>query len=224
MWRKLLSGCGVLKQQLCRRYSTATATSAVNSMLLRSLKEHYLQVSKMIPPPKVSPPSPFTVVKGALDGDGTGPVLKRSYGDDDEEIILSVMRMDNIIPGGDGDGYDSNQLFLHVVVSKPAEKESLLFLCALFPDALGIHSVAIRPSGEAFSSSALRSSALRFTGPRFQELDEGMKDAFHSYIEERGVGDSLFPFLQAWLYVKDHRNLVRWFKLVGSFVKETKSV
>ncbi|KAM5550629.1 uncharacterized protein ABKV19_027130 [Rosa sericea] len=228
MWRKAtaFSGFGAtLKQQLCRRHSTATAT-AVNSMLLRSLKEHYLEVSKMTPPPKVNPPSPFTVVKGALDG--AGPVLKRTYGD--EQISISVMRMDNIIPGGglaaggeDGaDDDDINQLFLHVEVSKPGQKESLLFLCGLYPDALGIHSVSIRPMADASDYAAPRSSA--YTGPLFEDLDEGMKDAFHSYIEERGVGDSLFPFLRAWLYVKDHRNLMRWFKTVGSFVNETKSV
>lgn len=45
-----------------------------------------------------------------------------------------------------------------------------------------------------------------------------MRDAFHSFIEERGVNESLFPFLQAYMYVKDHRGLVRWFKTVGQFV------
>lgn len=191
-------------------------------MLLRSLKEHYLEVSKMTPPPKVNPPEPFTVVKGALDANG--PVLRRSYGD--EQITISVMRLANIIPGGGAaadadDADDINQLFLHVDVSKPGQKESLLFLCGLYPDALGIHSVSIRPMADDSDSAALRST---YTGPLFEDLDEGMRDAFHSYIEERGVGDNLFPFLRAWLYVKDHRNLMRWFKSVGSFVKENKSV
>nr|XP_011469331.1 PREDICTED: uncharacterized protein LOC101292157 isoform X2 [Fragaria vesca subsp. vesca] len=161
MWRKLSVGFAALtQQQLCWRHSTATAT-AVNSMLLRSLKEHYLEVSKMTPPPKVNPPSPFTVVKGALDG--TGPVLRRSYGD--EEISIAVMRLANIIPDADADADDINQLFIHVDVSKPSEKESLLFLCALYPDALGIHSVSMRRMAEP---SALRSSALRYNGPRFE--------------------------------------------------------
>ncbi|KAH0900980.1 hypothetical protein HID58_040483 [Brassica napus] len=39
-----------------------------------------------------------------------------------------------------------------------------------------------------------------------------MRGVFHSFLEERGVNESLFPFLQAWIYVKDHRNLLRWFK------------
>lgn len=54
-------------------------------------------------------------------------------------------------------------------------------------------------------------------------MDERMRDVFHNYLEERGVNDSLFPFLQAWLYVKDHRNLMHWFKSVGTFVNQNKS-
>ena len=58
----------------------------------------------------------------------------------------------------------------------------------------------------------------------YRELDEKMRDAFHSYIEERGVNESLFKFLQAWLYVKEHRNLMRWFKTMGLFVDGKKPV
>ncbi|CAN7069983.1 unnamed protein product [Brassica oleracea var. botrytis] len=47
-----------------------------------------------------------------------------------------------------------------------------------------------------------------------------MRDVFHSFLEERGVNESLFPFLQAWIYVKDHRNLLRWFKSVGTESEE----
>lgn len=60
MWRRLVSG-GHLRLLPCRsvpRRSAAaasaaspTVSAAVNSILLRSLKEHYLEVSKMTPPP-----------------------------------------------------------------------------------------------------------------------------------------------------------------------------
>ncbi|GMJ13746.1 hypothetical protein like AT4G32605 [Hibiscus trionum] len=193
----------------------ASSTAVVDSLLLRSLKEHYLEVSKMNPPPKVNPPSPFTIIKGALDSNG--PVLKRTYGK--EEISIFVMRLANIIRGeGDDPEEDGiNQLFLHVDVSKPGQENSLQFLCGLYPDALGIHSVSMRPKVD---SSADAVAPSKYNGPVFEDLDEKMRDAFHSFVEERGVNESLFPFLQAWLYVKDHRNLLRWFKSVGSFVKE----
>ncbi|KAL4360891.1 hypothetical protein GQ457_04G015930 [Hibiscus cannabinus] len=193
----------------------ASAAAAVDSLLLRSLKEHFLEVSRLNPPPKVNPPSPFTIIKGALDSNG--PVLKRTYGK--EEISIFVMRLANIIRGeGDDPEEDGiNQLFLHVDVSKPGQEVSLQFLCGLYPDALGIHSVSMRPKVD---SSVDAGAPSIYSGPVFEDLDEKMRDALHSFIEERGVNESLFPFLQAWLYVKDHRNLLRWFKSVGSFVKE----
>ena len=86
---------------------------------------------------KVSPPSPFTIVKGALDSQG--PVLKRSYGE--EEVSVYVMRLS--APEEEDSAMD--QLFIHVDVSKPSQKESLIFLCGLYEDALGIHSVSMRP-------------------------------------------------------------------------------
>ncbi|KAK0592716.1 hypothetical protein LWI29_024175 [Acer saccharum] len=157
--------------------------------------------------PKVSPPSPFTIVKGALENNG--PVLKRSYGH--EEINLYVMRLAQHYD--DDDVID--QLFLHVDVSKPGQKDSMQFLCGLYPDALGIHSVSLRPKLEAGGSLQ---DPSKYNGPVFGDLDERMRDEFHSYIEERGINSDLFQFLQAWLYVKENRNLMRWFSYVGYII------
>ncbi|MQM04953.1 hypothetical protein Taro_037753 [Colocasia esculenta] len=193
-------------------------SSAVDSIILRSLKEHYLEASRMTPPPKVNPPAPFKIVSGALEKQ-QGPVLHRKYGE--EEITVSVMRLVNILPSGaaedDADDDSINQLFLHVDISKPGQEEALHFLCGLYPDAIGIHSVCLRP--KLIGPGSFR----KYSGRIFQELDQKMRDAFHIFIEERGVNESLFSFLQAWLYVKDHRNLMRWFKSVGAFISESKT-
>ncbi|WOK99486.1 hypothetical protein Cni_G08198 [Canna indica] len=220
MLRRAFAGsdAALLWRSLARRSLSSGAASAVDSIILRSLKEHYLEVSKMTPPPKVNPPSPYAVVKGSLDLDG--PVLRRSY--KEEEISISVMRLSNILPSGadDEDGDDAiSQLFLHVDVSKPGQKESLHFLCGLYPDAVGIHSVCLRPK---VSESSGATNMTKYEGRMFQELEQKMRDGFHAYIETRGINEKLFPFLQAWLYVKDHRNLMRWFKNVGTFINEQK--
>ncbi|KAF3532702.1 hypothetical protein DY000_02036758 [Brassica cretica] len=55
---------------------------------------------------------------------------------------------------------------------------------------------------------ALRFLALALV---YRELDEKMRDVFHSFLEERGVNESLFPFLQA------------WFKSVGTYESESES-
>ncbi|KAI5578180.1 hypothetical protein BDE02_08G011900 [Populus trichocarpa] len=204
-----------------KRWSSTSPTSisaAVDTLLLRSLKEHYLQVSKMNPPPKVNPPPAFSIIKGALDGNG--PVLIRTYGN--EEIKLSIMRMAYIAPGdgeSDGNDEDVNQFFLHVDVSKPGQDKSLHFLCGLYTDALGIHSVSLRPK---LDGADFLEDTTTYSGPHFVELDERMRDAFHRFIEERGVNENLFDFLQAWLYVKEHRGLMRWFKTVGTYINENR--
>ncbi|KAK4385475.1 hypothetical protein Sango_2671500 [Sesamum angolense] len=248
MWRKaLVCAGGAVQRRMLQPWrtlasrSSSTASYAVNSMILRSLKDHYLEVSKMTllrnvegfygillwiiffaaslvawpvlqwRDEKISPPSPYTVVKGALDSGG--PVLRRTF--QDEEINISVMRLVDIIPGGSGDDSSDdsiNQLFVHVDISKPGLQESLHFLCGLYPDALGIHSVSLRPKAESSGSLVI---PTKYNGPVFEF------EMLHGYIEERGINESLFPFLQAWLYVKDHRDLMRWFKTVGSFVNET---
>lgn len=38
--------------------ATASSSAAVDSLILRSLKDHYLEVSKMVPPPVANLPSP----------------------------------------------------------------------------------------------------------------------------------------------------------------------
>ncbi|KAJ6317278.1 hypothetical protein OIU76_012925 [Salix suchowensis] len=168
-----------------------------------TITKHYLQVSKTNPPPKVNPPPAFSIIKGALDGDG--PVLIRTFGN--EEIKLSIMRMAYIAPGdgeSDENDEDMNQFFLHVDVSKPGQDKSLHFLCGLYTDALGIHSVSLRPK---LDGADFLDDTTTYSGPHFVELDERMRDAFHGFIEERGVNENLFNFLQAWLYLKEHRSL-----------------
>ncbi|CAN6469533.1 unnamed protein product [Victoria cruziana] len=202
-----------------RGLSTAASSSAVDSIVLRSLKDHYFEVSKMSPPPKVNPPDPYTIVKGALDNNG--PVLRRTY--EQEEIRISVMRLANLVPEDaqeEAGGDDINQLFLHVDVEKPGNDEVLHFLCGLYPDAMGIQAVSVRKKEKVPTAQAVVCIPSCYQGPSFQDLDEKLRDAFHNYIEKRGVNERLFPFLQAWLYVKDHRRLMHWFKTVGTFINK----
>lgn len=153
-------------RMLATSASSSSASSVLDSILLRSLKEHYLEESKMTPPPKVSPPIPFKVVKGAIDS--AGPVLQGSHGE--EEITISVMRMANIFPGGgdDDDLEGISQLFLHVDISKPGRENHLHFLCGLYPDAIGIHSVSFLPKRDD-SSRSLRIPP-RYQGPEFLHI------------------------------------------------------
>lgn len=188
MWKRAVVGAvGALR----RPFSSEGGgiSPAVNSMLLRSLKDHYQEVAKMNMPPvsallslslsvrvllqlqtlahvtvaralqKVSPPSPFTIVKGALDSHG--PVLKRNYGE--EEVTVYVMRLS----APEDEDSATDQLFIHVDVFKPSQKESLIFLCGLYEDALGIHSVSMRPKLEDSGYVLIPS---QYSGPVFASV------------------------------------------------------
>ncbi|KAF5742491.1 putative Mitochondrial glycoprotein family protein [Tripterygium wilfordii] len=148
-----------VEESACRKHSApAMAHDSMSALNL----QYFLLRRRFNIAPKVSPPSPFTIMKGALDS--SGPVLKRTYGN--EEISISVMRLANIIPdGGDDDGDDGiNQLFLHVDVSKPDQNVSVHFLCGLYPDALGIHSVSMRSKLEMSESLTIS----KYNGPVFE--------------------------------------------------------
>lgn len=111
----------------------------------------------------MNPPSPFSILKGAVDNNG--PVLKRFYGE--EEISINVMRLENIIPFEDRDDDDDDvgQLFIHVDVSKPGQTESLQFLCGLYCEALEIHAVSMRPRHD---KSSLFAAGSEYNGPVYE--------------------------------------------------------
>ena len=111
----------------------------------------------------MDPPEPFEVV------DGKSPVLRRSYGGGGEEIRVSAARSVSIHGGGGGDEDDLSEVLLHVEVSKPREDESLHFLCGLYPDALGIHSVFMGPkTGAGGDSESPVVSPTAYNGPNFR--------------------------------------------------------
>ncbi|GLJ30822.1 hypothetical protein SUGI_0612070 [Cryptomeria japonica] len=194
---------------------SAGSGGRIESRVLDHLKKHYFEASKMQPPPKINPPKPFAVIKGSLDS--SGPVLSRNY--NQEEIKITVSRLADLGETDNGDDSNEeniNQLFLIVVIAKGDKGPALQFLCDLYPDAMGIQSVSLTER----ENLSIRTMFLPkgYQGPDFRDLDRELQKAFRIYLEERGINEELFPFLQAWLYVKEHRHLMRWLKTVGTFI------
>eukprot|EP01018_Ginkgo_biloba_P002993 Gb_20215 [translate_table: standard] len=211
------NSCGALWLQQARHARSSSAGSAVDNNVLGYLKQQYLEASKMRPPPKIGPPRPFVVIKGALDTNG--PVLSRTY--NQEDIKISVLRLANIGESGEPEEFDDeniNQLFLTVVITKGDNGHALQFLCDLYPDAMGIQSVSLKDVKDI--SNQTMDLPKGYQGPCFQDLDEKLQQAFRKYLEERGINEDLFRFLQAWLYVKDHRHLMQWLKMVGTLISK----
>ncbi|XP_074577763.1 uncharacterized protein LOC141834212 [Curcuma longa] len=219
MWKQSFAVAAAAVTAVDARLSTSrrliyTAVD-VNFELRRAVEESFREVSMISPPlKKVNPPPSFSILKGALER-SEGPLLRRVYGD--EEITLSVVRRALVIPSLDssnGDGAEDHslgfisELLLHVGVSRSGRNNSLLFLCGLYPDSVGIHSVCLLPKLNPDS----------YQGRVFMELDEKLRAQLSRYLEDRGVDDKLFPFVQTWLYLKSHHNLVNWFGKLSQFV------
>jgi len=136
-----------------RCFSAPSRITIKKSMVLRSLRDHYSESLYALShsfcllgfysrfrhcaSQKVSPLSPLTIVKGALNLQGL--VLKHNYGE--EEASVYVMWC--LAPEDEDSTMD--QLFIHVDVSKPSQKKSLILHWGLYKDALGIHSASTKP-------------------------------------------------------------------------------
>jgi hypothetical protein len=52
----------------------------------------------------------------------------------------------------------------------------------------------------------------------FDELADGLRDAFAGYLAERGVNEDLGEWLRHALYDKEQREYIGWLRRVGAFV------
>ncbi|KAJ0557427.1 putative mitochondrial glycoprotein superfamily [Helianthus annuus] len=68
--------------------------------------------------------------------------------------------------------------FLHVDVSKPGQDYVLHFLCGLYPDAVGIHSVSLRHKLE---TSGLFKVPSKYNGPSFDDTT-GQQQTFKQFM------------------------------------------
>ena len=107
---------------------------------------------------------------------------------------------------------------MSVVILKGDEGPTLQFICDLYPDAIGIQSVSLKDRKDISKRTLILPKG--YEGPSFQDLDKKLQQAFHRYLEEHGINEGLFHFLQVLLYVKEHRNLMQWLKTVGTFLSK----
>eukprot|EP00252_Welwitschia_mirabilis_P015920 TRINITY_DN3531_c0_g1_i1.p1 TRINITY_DN3531_c0_g1~~TRINITY_DN3531_c0_g1_i1.p1 ORF type:complete len:234 (-),score=37.68 TRINITY_DN3531_c0_g1_i1:243-944(-) len=206
---KLLSASSSL---IVSRHAFSTS---VESRLLGNLKQQFHEVSKMNPPPKISPPRPFTLIKGALDNNG--PVLSRSYNDEDIKVSVMYLPESSKSQNNDASGDSLDELFLMVIITKGNKGRALQFLCDLYPDALSIVSISLRDISGISDQDMLFPSGYE---PNFSHLNQDLQLAFRKYLDDRGINEDLFRFLQAWLYAKEHRKIMQWLKTAGGFISK----
>ncbi|XP_020108996.1 uncharacterized protein At2g39795, mitochondrial-like [Ananas comosus] len=92
------------------------------------------------------------------------------------------------------------------------EPSVLEFICSAWPDSLVVHKVfPLRKKGAAVRP---------YMGRDFKELDAGDRRSVVEYLEERGVDDELAEFLHEYMVNKDKSELLRWLRIVESYVQK----
>lgn len=58
-----------------------------------------------------------------------------------------------------------------------------------------------------------------YTGPPFEELDEGLQTLFDEYLRERGIDESMGVFIPSYIEQKESQEYMRWMQNISKFVE-----
>ncbi|KAK3037450.1 hypothetical protein RJ639_031944 [Escallonia herrerae] len=164
----------------------------------------------------IEPPDgfPFKIQNNA--GERT-IVLTREYGDDmikvEADMPSSGVEEDSDDESTDGDGNHERdtESSIPLIVSVSRKGFSLQFGARASPDNISIHSLSIKEHES--------SEARLVYEPEFLELDDNLQNAFHEYLEIRGLNPSTANFLLQCMISKDSSEYVQWLKNLKKFVE-----
>ncbi|CAN0837636.1 Uncharacterized protein At2g39795, mitochondrial [Linum grandiflorum] len=144
--------------------------------------------------------------------------LTREY---DGEHVKVEVHMPDLVTGeeddvrNDDDDDDTERptqssLPLVVTVTKKSGI-SLEFSCVAYADEIAIDSLSVKKPEHT--------EEMAYDGPNFHDLDENLKNAFHKYLEIRGIKPSTTNFLHEYMINKDSREYLGWLKELKKFVE-----
>ncbi|GAA0144668.1 complement component [Lithospermum erythrorhizon] len=104
----------------------------------------------------------------------------------------------------DHDGKNEPEFSLPMVVSiSKGDPLVLQFEVRVFPDKMSIYGIrTVQPS----------ETSQAYEGPAFLDLNSDLQEAFHKYLEARGLTSCTAKFLLEYVIVKDAREYLRWLK------------
>ncbi|KAF2148886.1 mitochondrial glyco protein [Myriangium duriaei CBS 260.36] len=122
--------------------------------------------------------------------------------------------------------YDESPANYQVQVSVQISRQgrgALVLGCFLDQDArFNIEHVAFFPTLEmAEGKTAEHELSKRnvYTGPPFEELDEGLQSLFDEYLRERGIDESMGIFIPSYIERKESEEYMRWMQNISKFVE-----
>ncbi|CAI0411182.1 unnamed protein product [Linum tenue] len=145
--------------------------------------------------------------------------LTRQY---EGEHVKVEVHMPDLVTGEENDVRDDDDdddterptqssLPLVVTVTKKSGT-SLEFSCVAFADEIAIDSLSVKKPEN-------NSEEMVYDGPNFHDLDENLKNAFHKYLDIRGIKPSTTNFLHEYMINKDCREYLGWLNDLRKFVQ-----
>lgn len=112
--------------------------------------------------------------------------------------------------GGEGDEEGDEGVAIPITVDITKKDDILRFRCTATAT-LAIDAVEFLPNGTEKETA--------YAGPTFDELDSELQDAFHEYLNDAGVDDTLAGFIGMYADYKEQQEYVKWLSGVEALVK-----
>lgn len=99
-----------------------------------------------------------------------------------------------------------------VIITKPTG-EKMILQCAAF-DTLDISGVRYVGSEKDIKDTTL------YSGPVFEHLDDELRNAFFSYLEDRKINDEMCVFINYYSAEKEQNEYAYWLRQLSTFTTE----
>ncbi|KAJ3370508.1 Mitochondrial acidic protein mam33 [Allomyces arbusculus] len=159
-------------------------------------------------------------------------VMAREFGNEKITVTFSIDDVANAQPIEDADGqptrdgdevaYDFPVATVITITKKTgADAGAITFQTIVEGGQLQITNVTFTDDpvlAVADTAEADYKRRGQYVGPVFDELDDNLAAAFHTYLEARGVTAELAEFIPEYVEFKEQNEYVRWLDRVKSFV------
>ncbi|KAJ1559537.1 Mitochondrial acidic protein mam33 [Cladochytrium tenue] len=152
--------------------------------------------------------------------------LTRTFGNEKVSVIFSTDSLSEET-AEEGDGEEESgavPIPLTVVVEKRvsgADHGALELSVTLEDGSFFIDAASFFPSSSVAADTTAEGDWQRrglYGGPVFGELDEGLQDLFHDFLQDRGIDEELAEFLPRYIEFKEASEYTEWLRRVGEWV------
>lgn len=110
-----------------------------------------------------------------------------------------------------------------IIIEKLSVEGAIEIQTTAQEDAFFIDNVAFISSAKLALEDTAEADWVRrgkFGGPVFGDMDEGLIETFHSFIEERGFDKEMAEFVASYVVYKEQQEYVKWLAKVSKFVSK----